>query len=113
MSTGLLEQRANYPYSQYEYGYGGGGSNDANNNGRKEIDCSHLLHLMLKDAGYSIDEVSKQTLTSPRYWKGKVTARAKTRIAAFQNPNDEESKRIGIVAENSTLEYHTDSLKKV
>ncbi|WP_156480475.1 glycoside hydrolase family 24 protein [Aquipseudomonas alcaligenes] len=60
-----------------------------------------------------VDEVPKHTLTRPRYWKGKVTARAKIRIAAFQNPNDEESKRIGLVAENSTLEYHTDSLKKV
>lgn len=60
-----------------------------------------------------VDEVPKHTLTRPRYWKGKVIARAKSRIAAFQNPSDEESKRIGLVAENSTLEYHTDSLKKV
>ena len=28
MSTGLLEQRANYPDSQYDYGYGGSGSSD-------------------------------------------------------------------------------------
>jgi len=54
MSTGLLEQRANYPDSQYDYGYGGSGSSDSENDGRKDIDCSHLLHLMLKDAGYSI-----------------------------------------------------------
>ncbi|MEO4049110.1 glucosaminidase domain-containing protein [Pseudomonas sp. CAU 1711] len=60
-----------------------------------------------------VDEIPKHALTRPRYWKGKVIARTKARIAAFQNPNDEESKRIGLVAENSTLEYHTDSLKKV
>ncbi|MDH1056825.1 glycoside hydrolase family 24 protein [Aquipseudomonas alcaligenes] len=60
-----------------------------------------------------VDEVPKHTLTRPRYWKGKVIARAKSRITAFQNPDDEESKRIGLIAENSTLEYHTDSLKKV
>ncbi|MFP6800923.1 MAG: hypothetical protein VCA39_17650 [Pseudomonas sp.] len=54
MSTGLLEQRVNYPNTQYEYGYGAGGSADADGDNRKEIDCSHLLHLMLKDAGYTI-----------------------------------------------------------
>ncbi len=54
MSTGLLEQRAKYPYSGYEYGYGKGGSADEDGNGRKEIDCSHLLNLMLRDAGYDI-----------------------------------------------------------
>jgi len=54
MSTGLLEQRANYPRSQYEYGFGGHGTTDADNNGRKEIDCSNLLNRMLQDAGYNI-----------------------------------------------------------
>ncbi|WP_321864796.1 hypothetical protein [Pseudomonas paraveronii] len=54
MSTGLLEQRANYPRSQYEYGLGGHGTTDADNNGRKEIDCSNLLNRMLLDAGYNI-----------------------------------------------------------
>lgn len=54
MSTGLLEQRVNYPKTQYEYGYGADGSADADGDNRKEIDCSHLLHLMLKDAGYTI-----------------------------------------------------------
>ncbi|MPQ84276.1 DUF3380 domain-containing protein [Pseudomonas sp. MAFF 730085] len=54
MSTGLLEQRANYPRSQYEYGLGGHGTADADNNGRKEIDCSNLLNRMLRDAGYDI-----------------------------------------------------------
>lgn len=64
MSTGLLEQRVNYPNSQYEYGYGGNGSNDADNDGRKEIDCSHLLHLMLRDAGYTIPYRSTSQLNS-------------------------------------------------
>lgn len=40
MSTGLLEQRANYTATNYEYGYGSGGGADADNDGRKEIDCS-------------------------------------------------------------------------
>ena len=53
MSTGLLEQRANYPRTQYEYGPAKG-YNDADNDGRKEIDCSGLLYRMLKDAGYTI-----------------------------------------------------------
>jgi predicted chitinase len=54
MSTGLLEQRVNYPNSGYEYGYGKGGTADEDGDGRKEIDCSHLLNLMLGDAGYNI-----------------------------------------------------------
>lgn len=54
MSTGLLEQRVNYPNTGYEYGYGKGGNVDADGDGRKEVDCSHLLQLMLKDAGYNI-----------------------------------------------------------
>lgn len=54
MSTGLLEQRVNYPSSGYEYGYGKGGTADEDSDGRKEIDCSHLLNLMLGDAGYNI-----------------------------------------------------------
>ncbi|AZD32624.1 hypothetical protein [Pseudomonas chlororaphis] len=54
MSTGLLEQRVNYPQSGFEYGYGATGTADANGNGRKEIDCSHLLNRMLRDAGYNI-----------------------------------------------------------
>ena len=53
MSTGLLEQRANYPHTQYEYGPAKGYA-DADGDGRKEIDCSGLLYRMLKDAGYSI-----------------------------------------------------------
>ncbi|MHC8398086.1 hypothetical protein ACYZTX_00950 [Pseudomonas sp. MDT1-17] len=54
MSTGLLEQRVNYPNTGYEYGYGDSGNVDADSDGRKEIDCSHLLNRMLRDAGYNI-----------------------------------------------------------
>lgn len=64
MSTGLLEQRVNYPNASYEYGYGGGGNVDADGDGRKEVDCSHLLHLMLKDAGYNIPYRSTAQLNS-------------------------------------------------
>ncbi|MCV4265979.1 glycoside hydrolase family 19 protein [Pseudomonas capsici] len=54
MSTGLLEQRANYPHTGYEYGFGKNGNVDVDGDGRKEIDCSHLLSRMLSDAGYTI-----------------------------------------------------------
>ena len=54
MSTGLLEQRANYTATHYEYGYGSGGGADTDNDGRKEIDCSHLLFKMVRGAGYQI-----------------------------------------------------------
>ena len=64
MSTGLLEQRANFPRSQYEYGLGGHGTADANNNGRKEIDCSNLLNRMLKSAGYEIPYKSTAQLAT-------------------------------------------------
>ncbi|MHC8384670.1 glycoside hydrolase family 19 protein [Pseudomonas sp. LB3P14] len=62
MSTGLLEQRANYPHSQYEYGPAKGYA-DADADGRKEIDCSGLLYRMLKDAGYSIPYLTTGQLT--------------------------------------------------
>lgn len=64
MSTGLLEQRAKYPNSGYEYGYGRSGLSDADGNGRKEVDCSHLLNLMLKDAGYNIPYRSTSQLAT-------------------------------------------------
>ncbi len=54
MSTGLLEQRDNYPNTNYEYGFGEAGNTDGDGDRRKEVDCSHLLTLMLKDAGYNI-----------------------------------------------------------
>lgn len=64
MSTGLLEQRVNYPNTGYEYGYGKGGNVDADGDGRKEVDCSHLLQLMLKDAGYDIPYRSTSQLAT-------------------------------------------------
>lgn len=54
MSTGLLEQRTNYTATSYEYGYGSGGGADTDADGRKEIDCSHLLFKMVHGAGYQI-----------------------------------------------------------
>ncbi|BBN65819.1 hypothetical protein [Pseudomonas sp. KUIN-1] len=64
MSTGLLEQRANYPHTGYEYGYGSVGNSDADGDGRKEIDCSHLLTKMLTDAGYTIPYKTTRELAS-------------------------------------------------
>jgi hypothetical protein len=69
MSTGLLEQRANYPRSKYEYGLGGHGTADVDNNGRKEIDCSNLLSRMLSDAGYNIPyKTTAQLATDTTYF---------------------------------------------
>lgn len=68
MSTGLLEQRANYQSTDYEYGYGGSGNNDADNNGRKEIDCSHLLNKMVQGAGYQIPYQTTAGLNSSIYY---------------------------------------------
>lgn len=64
MSTGLLEQRVNYPNTGYEYGYGSNGNVDADNDGRKEIDCSNLLNRMLRDAGYNIPYSSTGALAT-------------------------------------------------
>ncbi|APC16882.1 hypothetical protein BLL42_14495 [Pseudomonas frederiksbergensis] len=64
MSTGLLEQRDNYPNSGYEYGYGKDGTADEDGDGRKEIDCSHLLNRMLRDAGYNIPYRSTSQLAT-------------------------------------------------
>jgi beta-N-acetylglucosaminidase len=58
-------------------------------------------------------ELVKDTLARPAYWKGQVKARLTKRIPAFKNATDDDSQRIGLVAENSVLEYHTSSLKRV
>jgi hypothetical protein len=75
------------------------------------------LALSKTDAGkapelYAAD-IPKQKLTRPAYWKGNVSARVTRRLSAFKSPQDEEAKRMGQLAENSVLEYHTDSLKRV
>lgn len=75
------------------------------------------LALSKTDAGKApelyADDIPKQKLTRPAYWKGNVSARVTRRLSAFKNPQDEEAKRMGRLAENSVLEYHTDSLKRV
>lgn len=58
-------------------------------------------------------DLPRQTLSRPAYWKGKVKARLKRRLPAFYNEQDEDKNRIGNLAENSELEYHTDTLKRV
>ena len=70
MSTGLLEQRVNYSNTDYEYGpdVGGTGNADADNNGRKEIDCSNLLYKMVRGAGYAIPYQSTAQLDSSTYY---------------------------------------------
>lgn len=70
MSTGLLEQRVNYSNTDYEYGpdVGGTGNADADNNGRKEIDCSNLLYKMVRGAGYAIPYQSTAQLNSSTYY---------------------------------------------
>lgn len=68
MTTGLLEQRANYSSANYEYGYGGSGNNDTDNDGRREVDCSHLLNNMVLGAGYQIPYQTTAGLNSSTYY---------------------------------------------
>lgn len=68
MSTGLLEQRTNYTATDYEYGYGSGGNSDIDDDNRKEIDCSHLLHKMVRGAGYQIPYQTTAQLNSSTYY---------------------------------------------
>jgi hypothetical protein len=58
-------------------------------------------------------ELVKDTLARPAYWKGQVKARLTKRIPAFKNASDADNQRIGLLAENSVLEYHTSTLKRV
>src|SRR3990167_2679100 len=73
MSTGLLEQRANYTATNYEYGYGSGGGADADNDGRKEIDCSHLLFKMIRGAGYQIPYLTTGQLYAASVYYEEIT----------------------------------------
>ena len=50
--TEPLDLKGNYPRSDYVYKLGGDGSTVVN--GKKQIDCSHLVNLLLKGAGYDI-----------------------------------------------------------
>lgn len=58
-------------------------------------------------------DLPRSQLARPVYWKGKVKARLKKRLPAFKNQHDDDSKCIGQIAENSVLEYHTDTLQRV
>lgn len=75
------------------------------------------LALNKSEAGKPVQHYAKErhnnTLARPSYWKGQVKARLTKRIPAFKNATDDDSLRIGLVAENSVLEYHTSTLKRV
>jgi muramidase (phage lysozyme) len=66
-----------------------------------------------KPALHYTHDLPKNTLTRPSYWKGQVKARLSKRLPAFNNATDADNQRIGLLAENSVLEYHTSSLKRV
>lgn len=67
MATGLLDQRANFSKGAYVYGYGGDGTTE-NAAGKREIDCSHLLHKMLLGAGYKIPYQNTSALLDSKYF---------------------------------------------
>lgn len=59
------------------------------------------------------EEIPQQKRARPPYWKGKVKARLKKRVPAFSAAEDAAEKKIGLLAENSVLEYATDAVKRV
>lgn len=67
MSTGLLEQRAFYPRGEFVYRLGANGGVNKST-GKKEIDCSHLLHQMLLNAGYSVPYQNTSALLNSTYF---------------------------------------------
>lgn len=63
----ILEQRKNFK-NGFEYGYGSGGYSDADHDGKKEIDCSHLVNKMLTGAGYKIPYETTAALAGSKYF---------------------------------------------
>lgn len=64
--TEPLDLKDNYPRSDYIYKTGGDGSTVVN--GKKEIDCSHLVNLLLKGAGYEIPYEDTRVMNNSLYY---------------------------------------------
>jgi murein DD-endopeptidase MepM/ murein hydrolase activator NlpD len=63
----ILRQRKFFK-SGYEYGMGGAGTGDKDKDGKKEIDCSHLVNSLLVGAGYRIPYEPTATLGSSKFY---------------------------------------------
>ncbi|VXB37897.1 conserved hypothetical protein [Pseudomonas sp. 8BK] len=59
------------------------------------------------------EEIPPQKRVRPTYWKGQVKAQLKKRVPAFNKPEDPVDKKIGLLAENTVLEYATGTVKRV
>lgn len=64
--TEPLDLKGNYPRSDYGYKLGGDGSTVVN--GKKQIDCSHLVNLLLKGAGYDIPYEDTRVMNNSSYY---------------------------------------------
>lgn len=63
----ILDQKKNFE-KDYEYGYGSKGNNDADNDDKKEIDCSHLVNSMVRGAGYDVPYQTTEQLNASDYY---------------------------------------------
>lgn len=59
------------------------------------------------------EEIPPQKRVRPTYWKGQVKAQLKKRVPAFNKPEDPVDKKIGLLAENTVLEYAAGTVKRV
>jgi len=59
------------------------------------------------------EEIPPQKRIRPTYWKVQVKAQLKKRVPAFNKPEDPIEKKIGLLAENTVLEYSTGTVKRV
>lgn len=91
----ILRQRQFFR-TGYEYGYGSGGTTDSDSDGKKEIDCSHLVNSLLVGAGYRIPYETTSGLSNSRYYE---TIAAKDVKAGDLILWQSTQKHVGIVEE--------------
>ncbi|GFM84869.1 hypothetical protein PSCICO_02680 [Pseudomonas cichorii] len=64
--TEPLDLKGNYTGGDYVYKMGGDGSTVVN--GKKQIDCSHMVNLLLKGAGYNIPYEDTRVMNNSTYY---------------------------------------------
>ncbi|WP_240995760.1 hypothetical protein [Pseudomonas viridiflava] len=64
--TEPLDLAANYTGGDYVYKMGGNGSTVVN--GKKQIDCSHMVNLLLTGAGYSTPYEDARVMENSTYY---------------------------------------------
>lgn len=69
--TEPLDLKGNFPRSDYVYKMGGDGSTVVN--GKKQIDCSHLVNQLLKGAGYEIPYEDTSVMNNSSYYTTVLT----------------------------------------